>query len=241
MCCFHSKPRKMTPVARILIDTAGIKLFNNMTIKRQQTLTCDGPLLRLCAVCNNNPVSSLPFPAHMFTHWDPELKPFTPASPPLLYPAACSAPPGTLNISPCSCFLVHSPSLRTYCWWFTPVLGPRPAVRRGGEGREGERWARGRGGERGRLSAPLHPYLHEKWDCAQMHLCRRLAFFVNIRKKQYTVLQQTNLLVSFVTAHFHYFIFSEVNVLIQVLHGRKQAEPKRSTKVQQVHYQVPKQ
>lgn len=69
----------------------------------------------------------------MFPSWDPELKPHGPPSPPPLYPSACAAPPGTLNISPCSCFLVHSPSLRTYCWWFTPVLGPRPA-----EGKERE-------------------------------------------------------------------------------------------------------
>lgn len=101
---------------------------NHQCVRVSQSVTCPGPLLRLSAENNNNPVYSRPFPAHMFPSWVPELKPHGPPSPPPLYSAACAAPPGTLNISPWSCFLVHSPSLRTYCRWFTPVLGPRPGA-----------------------------------------------------------------------------------------------------------------
>jgi len=97
------------------------------------SVTCPGPLLRLSAVLNNNPASSRPFPAHMFPSWDPELKPHWPPPPPLLYPAARAAPPRTLNVPPCSCFLAHGSSLRTYFWWSMPVPGPGAS---GGKERE---------------------------------------------------------------------------------------------------------
>lgn len=86
----------------------------------------------------------IPFPAHMFPSWVPELKPHGPPSPPRLYPETCAPPPGTLNVSPCSCFLAQSPSLRTYCWWITPVLGRREAQgereREGGKHHTAKSW-----------------------------------------------------------------------------------------------------
>lgn len=100
-----------------------------------RSVTCLRLLLRLSAHYNNNPGYSRPFPARMFRTWVPELMSHGRPSP-CLYSSACSALPGTLNTSPWSCFLVHSPSLRTYCRWFTPVLGPRPAPQREGERRE---------------------------------------------------------------------------------------------------------
>ena len=81
----------------------------------------------------------------MFPSWDPELKPHGRPPPPPLYPAACAAPPGTLNSAPCSCFLASSPSLRTYCWCIRPVPGfessrqkEREREREKEEGRERE-------------------------------------------------------------------------------------------------------
>lgn len=100
-----------------------------------RSVTCLRLLLGLSAHYNNNPVYSRPFPASMFRTGVPEL--MSHARPcPGLYSPACSALPGTLNTSPWSCFLVHGPSLRTYCKWFTPVLGPRPAPERGREARQ---------------------------------------------------------------------------------------------------------
>lgn len=103
-----------------------------------RSVTCLRLLLRLSAHYNNNPVYSRPFPARMFRTWVAELLSHGRPSP-CLYSSACSALPGTLNTSPWSCFLVHSPSLRTYCRWFTPVLGPRPAPQREGERRDAEK------------------------------------------------------------------------------------------------------
>lgn len=118
--------------------------FRYRTLRRvrvSRSVTCVRLLSRLSARVTT---IRRPFPASMFWSGVPELMSHTRSSPGL-YSSACSALPGTLNTSPWSCFLVHGLSLRTYCKWFTPVLGPRPAPERGRQDRRCEKAVKIRG------------------------------------------------------------------------------------------------
>lgn len=126
------------------VDHSKWNTFRYGTLRRvsvSRSITCVRLLLRLTAHCNNSVYS---FPASLFWSGVPELMSHARPSPGL-YSSACSALPGTLNTSPWSCFLVHGLSLRTYCKWFTPVLGPRPAPERGRRDRRCEKAVKIRG------------------------------------------------------------------------------------------------
>lgn len=103
-------------------DTSGLPFLLSPPKQRARRwsvwVTCSASLLRLCWAV-------IPFPAaHApLTCSPPEFLSSDRTHRRLLL--LFKRQPGTMNISLRSCFLARGWSLRTYSWWFAPVLGRR--------------------------------------------------------------------------------------------------------------------